>query len=279
MAYLAGGGVRHPHRRAGGRRRPDLFPRRRRGPAPDDRRREPNRPAPARRDAGISARGHREAGARLLAAGRVGGAATRGSRVGIRVAIRGDLVGDRERLDDRGRPRGARPARPRPQARPAAGWPPCWTGWTGPVPTRISRPSARRWGSRARSRAVPTSCLLHQHSEAEAAARVAVLERVILGFHLFFAAQGVELQVPRAGWSRRGSATGRITWRSCTAREPTLSRRPAAISTRRGTRSSPSMRGAARMQRAARAALARRRDELRRIGGLLDQMPARGDCR
>ena len=43
----------------------------------------------------------------------------------------------------------------------------------------------------------PHVLLLHQHSEAEAAERVAVLERVILGFHLLFAAQGVELQVPR----------------------------------------------------------------------------------
>ena len=43
----------------------------------------------------------------------------------------------------------------------------------------------------------PHVLLLHQHSDAEAAERVAVLERVIAGFHLLFAAQGVELRVPR----------------------------------------------------------------------------------
>ena len=39
--------------------------------------------------------------------------------------------------------------------------------------------------------------MLHQHSDAEAAERVAVLERVIAGFHLLFAAEGVELRLPR----------------------------------------------------------------------------------
>ena len=39
--------------------------------------------------------------------------------------------------------------------------------------------------------------LLHQHQEAEAVERIAILERVITGFHLLFAAQGIELNVPR----------------------------------------------------------------------------------
>src|SRR5579883_1148363 len=39
----------------------------------------------------------------------------------------------------------------------------------------------------------PHVLLLHQHSDAEAAERIAVMERVIAGFHLLFAAQGVEL--------------------------------------------------------------------------------------
>ena len=39
--------------------------------------------------------------------------------------------------------------------------------------------------------------LLHQHSDAEADERIALLERVITGYHLLFAAQGVELAVPR----------------------------------------------------------------------------------
>jgi hypothetical protein len=38
--------------------------------------------------------------------------------------------------------------------------------------------------------------LFHQHTEAEAAERLALLERVISGYYLFFAAQGIELSVP-----------------------------------------------------------------------------------
>jgi hypothetical protein len=43
----------------------------------------------------------------------------------------------------------------------------------------------------------PHVILFHQHSEVEANERIALLERVITGFHLLFAAQGIELEVPR----------------------------------------------------------------------------------
>ncbi len=43
----------------------------------------------------------------------------------------------------------------------------------------------------------PHVVLLHQHSETEANERIALLERVIAGFHLLFGAQGIELSVPR----------------------------------------------------------------------------------
>jgi hypothetical protein len=43
----------------------------------------------------------------------------------------------------------------------------------------------------------PHVLLLHQHSEAEAQERIATLERVIAGYHLLMAAQGIELRVPR----------------------------------------------------------------------------------
>ena len=43
----------------------------------------------------------------------------------------------------------------------------------------------------------PHVILVHQHSEAEAEERVALLERVISGFYLVFAGQGLELMVPR----------------------------------------------------------------------------------
>ncbi len=100
-----------------------------------------------------------EAGAGLLAGGRVGVAAARGAWGGIRGAIRGGLVGDRERPDGRGGRRDPRAARPGSQARP--------DGADGrrarsarPAVSRsgLSRRSARRWGSRPRSRAGRTSC-------------------------------------------------------------------------------------------------------------------------
>ena len=43
----------------------------------------------------------------------------------------------------------------------------------------------------------PHVILLHQHSEAEASERIAVLEKVITGFYLLFAADGIELLTPR----------------------------------------------------------------------------------
>ena len=43
----------------------------------------------------------------------------------------------------------------------------------------------------------PHVIVLHQHSDAEADERIALLERVITGYHLLFAAQGIELAVPR----------------------------------------------------------------------------------
>src|SRR5262249_33911241 len=52
-------------------------------------------------------------------------------------------------------------------------------------------------GSEARIARGPDVLVLHHHSDAAAEQRDAVLERVIAGFHLLFAAQGVELRVPR----------------------------------------------------------------------------------
>ena len=43
----------------------------------------------------------------------------------------------------------------------------------------------------------PHVILLHQHSESEASERIAVLEKVITGFYLLFAADGIELLAPR----------------------------------------------------------------------------------
>jgi Protein of unknown function (DUF1570) len=42
----------------------------------------------------------------------------------------------------------------------------------------------------------PHVLLLHQHSEADAEERIATLERVVTGYHLLWAAEGIELKVP-----------------------------------------------------------------------------------
>jgi len=42
----------------------------------------------------------------------------------------------------------------------------------------------------------PHVLLLHQHSDADAQERIATLERVLTGYHLLLAAQGIELRVP-----------------------------------------------------------------------------------
>jgi hypothetical protein len=70
---------------------------------------------------------------------------------------------------------------------------------------RLDRPSLetdsdrfrRALGIETRVARGPHVLLLHQHSDADANERVALLERVITGYHLMFAAQGIELSVPR----------------------------------------------------------------------------------
>ena len=134
-------------------------------------------------------------------------------------------------------------------------------------------------GIEARIARGPHVLLLHQHSDAEAQERVAVLERAIAGFHLLFAAEGVELRMPRhrlvSAWfadrkdylaflHRQGadafattSGYYHPTWDAVVAWDA-----------RSGEK-----------QRAARAALAARRDDLRRYSALLEQMPPRGRLR
>jgi hypothetical protein len=52
-------------------------------------------------------------------------------------------------------------------------------------------------GTETRVSRGPHVILLHQHSDAEADERIELLERVITGYHLLFAAQGIELRAPR----------------------------------------------------------------------------------
>jgi hypothetical protein len=125
----------------------------------------------------------------------------------------------------------------------------------------------------------PHVVLLHQHSDAEGNERVALLERVITGFHLLFAAQGVELTVPRcrlvsawfaerkdylaflheqdAGGFVTTSGYFHPTWNAVVAYD--------ARSTDK--------------QRTAREALSARREELRQFAGSLDRLLPRGRLR
>ena len=134
-------------------------------------------------------------------------------------------------------------------------------------------------GTETRVSRGPHVILLHQHSDADAEERIAVLERVILGYHLLFAANGVELAVPRrrlvSAWFadqkdyldflRSEAATAfattrgyfHPTWKAVVAFD---------------ARSSES-------QRTARTKLATRREELRRYGELVAQAPARSRVR
>ncbi len=121
----------------------------------------------------------------------------------------------------------------------------------------------------------PHVVLLHQHFDSEADERIELLERVITGFHLLFAAQGVELSVPRrrliSAWfadqndylaflrseGAEAFATTRgyfhPTWNAVVAFDA-RSNEP---------------------QRTARNKLAAKRDELRRYGEMVERAPAR----
>jgi len=121
----------------------------------------------------------------------------------------------------------------------------------------------------------PHVILFHQHTDAEAEERIALLERVIRGYYLLFAAQGLELSLPRhrlmSAWFADENdyraflhsenadvfATTRgyyhPTWNAVVAYD---------------ARSSD-------LQRTTREKLAVKRDELRRYGEMVDQAPAR----
>ena len=67
---------------------------------------------------------------------------------------------------------------------------------------------------------------------------------MIAGFHLLFAAEGIELSVAARGWFPPGLPTRRTSWRFFTRKLPTRLRRREAIFTRPGMPWSRSTRGA-----------------------------------
>ncbi len=123
---------------------------------------------------------------------------TEGSRRGVRCSLRGGLVGDRKWVDHRSDRRAPRcfTRLTRRTHRPRA-WSRRWIDSINRALIPIAPDSARRWRSRPSSLEDLTSLLFHQHSEAEAEERIALLERVIRGYYLLFAAEGLELSMPR----------------------------------------------------------------------------------
>lgn len=125
----------------------------------------------------------------------------------------------------------------------------------------------------------PHVLLFHQHSDAEAAERIDVLERAVAGFHLLFAAQGIELRAPgrrlvSAWFADRADYLAFLHRQGADAFATTAGyyhptwRAVVAFDARSGEE-----------QRAARGALGARREELRRASALVDEVPPRGRIR
>src|SRR5262249_49893179 len=125
----------------------------------------------------------------------------------------------------------------------------------------------------------PHVLLFHQHSEAEASERIELLEKVITGFYLVFAADGIELRVPRQRLVSAWFADKKDFLAFLHAEKAD------AFATTRGyfhptwaavvafdARSTTD-------DRAARSKLTARREELRRFGQQLDTAPARARIR
>jgi hypothetical protein len=137
----------------------------------------------------------------------------------------------------------------------------------------------RALGIATREARGPHVVLLHQHPDAEARERIELLERVITGYYLLFAAEGVELTVPRrrlvsAWFAERADYLAFLRQQDAEAFVTTTGyfhpTWDAVVAC--DARSTAD-------QRAARAALDARRDELRRFAATLDRLPARGRLR
>ncbi|WP_165246491.1 DUF1570 domain-containing protein [Paludisphaera soli] len=125
----------------------------------------------------------------------------------------------------------------------------------------------------------PHVLLLHQHPEAEAAGRVAFLERVTTGYHLLFAGSGVSIRTPRrrlvfAWFSNRADYQAFLKAQDAAAFASTRGyyhptwNAVVAYDARGGD-----------LQRQDRSDLARRRDELQAFRTTLDRLPANGRFR
>ena len=130
-------------------------------------------------------------------------------------------------------------------------------------------------GIAARLTRGPHVILLHQHSEVEAEERVAILERVIKGYYLLFARQGVELSVPRTKLVSAWFADQKdyLAFLHSEGAD--------AFATTRGYYH-PTWKAVVTFdarsidpQRGAREKLESRRSEIRQFGSMVDQAPAR----
>jgi hypothetical protein len=125
----------------------------------------------------------------------------------------------------------------------------------------------------------PHVLLFHQHTDAEAHERIALLERVITGFHLVFAAEGTELAVPRrrlvSAWF--ADKTDFLAFLHSEGADAFASTRGYYHPTWNAVVAFDAR--STSDQRAAREKLAARRDELRRFDEQVDHAPARSRIR
>ena len=142
--------------------------------------------------------------------------------------------------------------------------------------SRLRPISEGAWRSRLSSLEDRTCSCFTSTPTPKPSERIALLERVISGYYLLFAAEGLELALPRrrlmsAWFADENDYLAFLALGSM----PTHSPRREATTTRRGTPWSLTTHGAPIVQRTTREKLAVKRDELRRYGEMVDHAPAR----
>jgi len=121
----------------------------------------------------------------------------------------------------------------------------------------------------------PHVLLLHQHSNADAQERIATLERVLTGYHLLLAAQGIELRVPSRRFVSAWFATQKdyLAFLHAQGADPFATTRGYFHPTWNAVVAFDAR--STDQDRKARETLTSRREELRRLTEQVDRAPAR----
>jgi Protein of unknown function (DUF1570) len=125
----------------------------------------------------------------------------------------------------------------------------------------------------------PHVLLLHQHSDAEAAARVALLERVVASYYLTFAGSGIELKAParRIIFAWFADRSDYLSFLKSQAAGAFQNTRGYYHPTWNAVVSYDAR--SAESDQQEQAVFAARRDELKRFQAILDRLPPRGRAR